>query len=158
MRHNVIIPPPEETKKASVKPSAILVIKYSDRRELFARVLLVLICALLFIYFFIWVERHTFHFAYQRHSVSCSGYSEIFTCDAWKTASLDSATLYPLLPQYLCFDLSLPLSFSLCMASISFFVEKDTFNKCVIIMFIILPLTPLLCTLCKPVKIIMICC
>lgn len=38
-----------------------------------------------------------FYFAYQSHGVWCSGYSEIFTCDAWKTELLASATLWPFL-------------------------------------------------------------
>lgn len=41
-----------------------------------------------------------FYFAYQSHGVWCSGYSEIFTCDAWKTELLDSATLWPFLSAF----------------------------------------------------------
>lgn len=126
------------------------VIKYSDWRQLFAGLLLVPICASLFI----WVERHAFHFAYQRHSGWCSGYSEIFTCDAWKTVPLDSATFYPLLwvSQFWCLT-----PFPFLSTHISFFLLKRIFDQlCHHVHYLTPPNPPLLCTICSPVKMLII--
>lgn len=124
LRLSVIISPPEETKRETQS-------NFRDKiqwlKKVVCRALLVGICALLF---FIWDERHAFHFAYQRQCVWCSGYSEIFTCDAWKTVSLDSPPLSTASSPSLVWSPSFLFSLSHSVPSTSFLLKRILYHVC----------------------------